>query len=598
MPKRKIAPNKESSRRTVSHDDLTPQIQEFQNLMDLESQKVENIRQSYSRQNSLLAKDNSILKIKVNSLEKKISQLVQENVTLRSKTSISEAIYRERLNNQLQIIENGIIQRFDEIFYMFENVRKNENLPSSNLKSLLKRTSSRSRSCSLSSPTYSKSYTGQSNYQNNPSHESSLNKDDGPDLEPKAKKRKSSRRQSMFISTSLEPENETVEKEPITTDASVEVSAGLHEPTQVEETIDALNVEEENNDSVSNFTNSIIEYSIPEENPTEPDHSSSKLEIFNDSTNMLNIASSDPLPLPLPAPSATLPATIGDTAAVYSSSSSSTNSHPKTKIKHSMKPPRIELKKKVIDEVMPVSNMSSNSEISFTRTRRTRGKAVDYTLPSLRAKMRRPSEKLVDATTVIDIHDLQVSKRNRETSPKRKSLPHDSIPDEPQLREVVVSKDYGTPKETGTKDEVHDETSHLMTTANNNSSNSNQKNEKKLISNNNPPKSSPLLDITNKSENKKKSIRTKKLFKNAIVNNLSDENSTARRSKSSKGIIDNNTSNNNNYNKNRDSNDSNFSSVNNKSVSFRLNEDDLAIFDLFGNGKTVKHQPKTYRTKK
>ena len=71
MPKRKIAPNKESSRRTVSHDDLTPQIQEFQNLMDLESQKVENIRQSYSRQNSLLAKDNSILKIKVNSLEKK-----------------------------------------------------------------------------------------------------------------------------------------------------------------------------------------------------------------------------------------------------------------------------------------------------------------------------------------------------------------------------------------------------------------------------------------------------------------------------------------------------------------------------------------------
>ena len=129
MPKRKIAPNKESSRRTVSHDDLTPQIQEFQNLMDLESQKVENIRQSYSRQNSLLAKDNSILKIKVNSLEKKISQLVQENVTLRSKTSISEAIYRERLSNQLQVIENGIIQRFDEIFYMFENVRKNENCP-------------------------------------------------------------------------------------------------------------------------------------------------------------------------------------------------------------------------------------------------------------------------------------------------------------------------------------------------------------------------------------------------------------------------------------------------------------------------------------
>ncbi|AJU08658.1 BMC_2a_G0049930.mRNA.1.CDS.1 [Saccharomyces cerevisiae] len=590
MPKRKIAPNKESSRRTVSHDDLTPQIQEFQNLMDLESQKVENIRQSYSRQNSLLAKDNSILKIKVNSLEKKISQLVQENVTLRSKTSISEAIYRERLSNQLQVIENGIIQRFDEIFYMFENVRKNENLPSSSLRTMLKRTSSRSRSCSLSSPTYSKSYTRLSNHENNLSHESSFNKDDGPDLEPKAKKRKSSRRQSMFVSTSLEPEDETGENEPMMENSSVEVLAESHESAQVEETIDALNPEEENSDSVSNFTNSIIEYSIPEENPTEPEHSSSKLEIFNDSTNMLSTVPSNPLPLPLPGPSATLPTTTSDASTVYPSSSSSTNSHPKTKIKHSMKPPRIELKKKVIDEVMPVSNMSSNSEISFTRTRRTRGKAVDYTLPSLRAKMRRPSEKLVDATTVIDIHDLQVSKRNRETSHKRKSLSQDSIPDEPQLREVVVSKDYGTPKGKKTEDEIHEDTAHLMATSNNNSNN---KNEKKLTSNNSPKKSSPLLDITNKSENKKKSTRTKKLFKNAIVNNLSDENSTTRPSKSSKGTSNNN----NNYN-NFDNNNSNINNVNNKSVSFRLNEDDLAVFDLFGNGKAVKHQPKTYRTKK
>ncbi|CAI5037884.1 CFC_HP_G0032650.mRNA.1.CDS.1 [Saccharomyces cerevisiae] len=582
MPKRKIAPNKESSRRTVSHDDLTPQIQEFQNLMDLESQKVENIRQSYSRQNSLLAKDNSILKIKVNSLEKKISQLVQENVTLRSKTSISEAIYRERLSNQLQVIENGIIQRFDEIFYMFENFGA--------LQEQCFYHEFQARSCALSSPRNPKKLHQISKLENNLSHESSFNKDDGPDLEPKAKKRKSSRRQSMFVSTSLEPEDETGENEPMMENSSVELPAESHESAQVGETIDTLNPEEENSDSVSNFTNSIIEYSIPEENPTEPEHSSSKLEIFNDSTNMLSTVPSNPLPLPLPGPSATLPTTTSDASTVYPSSGSSTNSHPKTKIKHSMKPPRIELKKKVIDEVMPVSNMSSNSEISFTRTRRTRGKAVDYTLPSLRAKMRRPSEKLVDATTVIDIHDLQVSKRNRETSHKRKSLSQDSIPDEPQLREVVVSKDYGTPKGEKTEDEIHEDTAHLMATSNNNSNN---KNEKKLTSNNSPKKSSPLLDITNKSENKKKSTRTKKLFKNAIVNNLSDENSTARPSKSSKGTSNNN----NNYN-NFDNNNSNINNVNNKSVSFRLNEDDLAVFDLFGNGKAVKHQPKTYRTKK
>ncbi|CAI4036381.1 hypothetical protein SMKI_15G2230 [Saccharomyces mikatae IFO 1815] len=591
MPKRKIVPNKDNSKRTVSHDDLTPQIQEFQNLMDLESKKAEIIRQSYSKQNSLLAKDNSVLKIKVNGLEKKISQLVQENVTLRSKTSISEAIYRERLSNQLQIIENGIIQRFDEIFYMFENVRKNENLPSSNLKSLLKRTSSRSRSCSLSSPTYSKNSNEQSSHQYHPSHESSFNKDDSQDLEPKTKKRKSSRRQSMFISTSLEPEDETIQQEPITNEPSLKVPVGLPESAQIEEATDTLNIEEEDNDSTSNFTNSIIEYSIPEENSTEPEHSSSKLEIFNDSTNILTTASPNHSSLRLPNPSdppANLGATIGDTAAVYSSSSSSTNSHPKAKIKHSMKPPRIELKKKVIDEVMPVSNVSNNSEISFTRTRRTRGRAVDYTLPSLRAKMRRPSEKLVDATTVIDIHDLQVSNRNRETSHKRKSLSNDSIPDEPQLREVVVSKDYGTPNGKETEEQIHSNTTHPITTINNSSS---QRKVENKSSNSSSQKSSPLLDITNKSENKRKLMRTKKLFKNAIVNNLSDENSTSRHSKLQKGIITDNGNNNNN-------NNSNFNSVNNKSVSFRLNEDDLAIFDLFGNGKTVKHQAKTYRTKK
>lgn len=441
--------------------------------MDLESQKVETIRQSYSRQNSLLAKDNSILKIKVNGLEKKISQLVQENVALRSKTSISEAIYRERLNNQLQTIENGIIQRFDEIFYIFDS-RKNESLPSSNLKSMLKRTSSRSRSCSLSSPTYLKSYTEPLNCQNNPSNDSSFNKDDGQDLEHKAKKRKSSRRQSMFISTSLESDDEANEKVPTTDEPSTNLPRELHETVQVEEAMDQLDVDE-GIESTSNFTNSIIEYSIPEENSTEPEHSSSKLEIFNDSTNMLGTASSNPLPLPLPLPvlSTTLPATTTNTTAT-SSSNSSTSSHSKTKIKHSMKPPRIELKKKIIDEVMPVSNMSNSSDITFSRTRRTRGKAVDYTLPSLRAKMRRPSEKLVDATTMIDIHDLQVSRKNSITVSNRKSLSPDPIPDEPQLKEVVVSKDYGTPKE---KQLITNETTPLTNVNNNNNNHNNNHNK-------------------------------------------------------------------------------------------------------------------------
>lgn len=150
---------------------------------------------------------------------------------------------------------------------------------------------------------------------------------------------------------------------------------------------------------------------------------------------------------------------------------------------------------------------------------------------------------------------------------------------------MVVSKDYGTPKE---KQLITNETTPLTNVNNNNNNHNN--NHNKITNNCSVKKASPLLDITNKSENKRKVVKTKKLFKNAIVNNLSDENSTSRRSKLPNGTID--------TNRNINNCDPNLNSANNKSVSFRLNEDDLAIFDLFGNDKTMKHQPKTYRTKK
>lgn len=58
------------------------------------------------------------------------------------------------------------------------------------------------------------------------------------------------------------------------------------------------------------------------------------------------------------------------------------------------------------------SQESTPQESDSRRTRRTRGKNVNYKLPSLRAKMRRPTKKFVDATTVTNINDLQVTKES------------------------------------------------------------------------------------------------------------------------------------------------------------------------------------------
>lgn len=76
------------------------------------------------------------------------------------------------------------------------------------------------------------------------------------------------------------------------------------------------------------------------------------------------------------------------------------------KVKHSMKSRKPKKNKGSVDESMPCTQ--STESVDFNRPRRTRGKTVDYRLPSLRAKMRRPTEKLVDATTTVNIQDLQV----------------------------------------------------------------------------------------------------------------------------------------------------------------------------------------------
>lgn len=105
----------------------------------------------------------------------------------------------------------------------------------------------------------------------------------------------------------------------------------------------------------------------------------------------------------------------------------------------------------MIDEVMPTTCGTTNELSDSSRSRRTRGRAINYALPSLRAKMRRPTEKLVDATTVTNIRDLQViTGRTKSSSKSRDGTPFydensvQNLP--PQPSNMIPGSVYEKPK--------------------------------------------------------------------------------------------------------------------------------------------------------
>ena len=124
--RKKPANPAENGNNTSNPSEQLPQIQQFQDLIDLQKAQFENIKSSYIQQNSQLAKSNSSLMMKIADMEKKVSELVQENVVLRSKLSMSELKYKEKLNSQFQILEKGVYQRFEEVVHIFTTVKKKD----------------------------------------------------------------------------------------------------------------------------------------------------------------------------------------------------------------------------------------------------------------------------------------------------------------------------------------------------------------------------------------------------------------------------------------------------------------------------------------
>lgn len=386
----------------------------------------------YLQQNNQLAKYNSSLLVRISDLENKISELMQENVLLRSRLSVTSLKSKEKITHTLQILENGILGRLEDVKQLFCDLRRQEGLEISGEA----RSSTEIRSPNLSSKRtipletipVCKSLENENIEQP---------KNDGIELDEdeiknmSKKRRKSSRRESLFMLADFEFNNEELEEElqnVISHRKENEVGGGLthvpndnvknklldeeeeqnteerglegdiqigDEDSPSEITVPPVHTEREAtlsnrsdiaDDDSYNFTTSVIEYSIPEETGDLSrsclDTSKLKVDVYNDNED----SNKDP-----------------EEALNFVQYPIASQS----KVKHSMKPPRAK-QRGGADDVMPSLDYDSSEK----RTRRTRGKPVNYKLPSLRAKMRRPSEKLVDATTVTDIHDLQVRGKN------------------------------------------------------------------------------------------------------------------------------------------------------------------------------------------
>ncbi|CCD25365.1 Sgo1p NDAI_0F00460 [Naumovozyma dairenensis CBS 421] len=639
--------NQNTSTSTSSKTNI-PQIQQFQNLTDQEYSKLATLRSSYSQQNNQLAKENSTLKLKINEMEKKLSQLIQENVILRSNSSQLESQYKQQLNDQLQILEDGVIQRFEEILYIFDNIRKKENLlPSSRISrytndntattntddalstfrsSLSERKRDRNSSITFGLPDTNYNNDDLSRINNDSQRQERQQQqqeqhENDKDVTTK-RRRKSSRRQSMFvpsdfsfpsdeindtddintnttITATVNDENEDIptstknlqdenfenEEEQIKTlsdPVSVTTDISTHYTNSNENTINT----HEDTSNIGNYSSSIMDYSIPEESfqRSRTVGTVHKTEVFRDTSNdSINDNVND---------IATDGINVNNSGILQIDS--------QHKIKHSMKPPKIKNKNKIIDEVMPTSTHDSSHDLDFIRPRRTRGKTIDYKLPSLRAKMRRPTEKLVDATTVTNFHDLQVTRKlKRDTSPcnnNTNSKNSSGIDIKNSTRfEIHTNND---------KQEKHpsilSESPQILSPIDDENVSVQQSLNKVNIS---PKKDKiALSDITAKVNIKSSPGTTtsslssssnlkRKLYKKAIDNDIDlydpKCNTTTTKNKDKTGSSK----------RLHKKNSINCSQDGNKSVSFRLNEEDLSVFDLIGSDGTKKHTSRTYRTK-
>ena len=111
---------------TATTPDATPiHIQELQNLMDLETDR----KRSLAFQNVQLARENSLLKIKINELNSRVNELLRSNFKVESKFNMSKVHYKRILGEHIDRLECELLEKLQSIIKTLDEVRERESLP-------------------------------------------------------------------------------------------------------------------------------------------------------------------------------------------------------------------------------------------------------------------------------------------------------------------------------------------------------------------------------------------------------------------------------------------------------------------------------------
>lgn len=98
-----------------------------------QAMQVELIRRRYIVQNKSLAKTTSLMMTKVSNLETRISELVQENIRLRSKNVQNEQLYKRQLEQNLHLVEEMVSAKFSELVECVAKMRKDTGMVSTEI---------------------------------------------------------------------------------------------------------------------------------------------------------------------------------------------------------------------------------------------------------------------------------------------------------------------------------------------------------------------------------------------------------------------------------------------------------------------------------
>ncbi|CDK25487.1 unnamed protein product [Kuraishia capsulata CBS 1993] len=383
------------------------------------------LKRKYLQQNTALARTNSVLRNGMSELERQVQQLVSENIRLKAKEHVANENRKSQMDDELAILETGIASKLRDVFAMFESIRRREGLPSSVVSLEFSNVDLDSFKGSLLQNT--------GNYDAGASNR---------------RRKSSSRRQSsLFIHSPDNPVGLVQQHGPPKTVVPMltprSTNAVVEEPTKSARSHEAFESAQKRFESLlqdHSTDMSISDYSIPEESPRPESRQIPRLRL-SEANIVIEPEVRNTSPQKTPQKIMRTPVTSPHKKPKSVSLRETTQKKLQRASLSSQQAKQVGDKQTSRRKTMgcPIERPLEEDSI-FSATRETRRKKpVNYAEPSLNKKMRRQSEKFVDA-----VYDSSVLKIE---------VPESTQPSETQKTPVVIGTAVAesTPPSTSTE---------------------------------------------------------------------------------------------------------------------------------------------------